>query len=203
MAGQFSFADVIYTLEDIYVSEYDINDNSYSDVIGRIAAPQNVNIDPEHDTDTLAGAGRSRRRLSVQRGAVVALKLGGVDVKSRTVMTGGTNRTSNTAPNRRRQFDVPAGGRGLPYFGMICTGPTDDGGLWVAGLQCLKLDKVPGFTLDGETNSFSMSEVNAYAIPVEVNNVPYTMRELAYEDASLFTAPTDGDSFLAWFSDLT
>jgi len=202
MAGQFSYADVVYTLADIYMSAYNFNANTYSDTIGQIAAPQTVTADPEHDTDTLAGKGRNQRRLSVLKGIVTTFKLGGLDIAAKIIMTGGTQNDSLTTPNRQRQFGVAAGGAGLPYFGAICTGPTDDGGLWTAGFQCLKLDKVPGFTLDGETNKFSMSEVGGYALPIDIDDVPYAMRERAYETAGDFVAPTDGAGFLAYFGDI-
>ncbi len=203
MAGTFEFAEVPYTLSDIYVCRFNFLTQAYEGAVGRIAAPKKFKADPEHDTDKLAAAGRNMRGLSVKKGVVLGLNVGGVDFDSKAVMTGARNRTSNTTPNRRRQSDVQGGGAGLPYFGAIAVGPTDDGGLYTHGFIACKLDKEPGFELDGETNKFSMSEIGGYAFVVDILSGQYSDRRLAFETAGDFTAPANAAAFLAYFASIT
>lgn len=203
MAGTFEFGEVLYTLENVYVCRFNFVTQTYTGEVGVIAAPKKVTVDYEHDTDKLSASGRNLRGLSVLKGAVLTLNTGGMDMNCKVIMTGGVTKTSNTTPNRRRQFDQQAGGAGLPYFGMICTGPTDDGGLWTDGFLASKLDKVPGFELDGETNKFSMSETGGYAFAVDFDSGIYVDRPLTFETAGDFTPPANAAAFLAYFADIT
>lgn len=203
MAGTFEFGEVQYTLSDIYVCRFNFVTQAYQGGVGRIAAPKKFKADYEHDTDKLAAAGRNLRGLSVKKGVTLSFNLGGIDFDAKAAMTGAANRTSNTTPNRRRQSDVQGGGGGLPYFGAIAVGPTDDGGLYTHGFLACKLDKEPGFELDGETNKFSMSEVGGYGFVVDILSGQYSDRALVFETAGDFTAPANATAFLAYFNSIT
>lgn len=203
MAGVFEFGEVIYTLGDIYVCQFNFTTQTYVTSVGKIAAPKKVTVEYDHDTDKLSASGRNLRGLSVKKGVNLTISAGGVDFNCVAIMTGATNRTSNTSPNRRRQSDVAGGGAGLPYFGMICTGPIDDGGLYTHGFYAVKLDKQPGFDLDGETNKFSMAETGGYAFVLDIDGGIYSDRAKVFEDANDFTAPTDAATFLTYFDSIT
>ncbi len=203
MAGTFEFAEVMYTLSDIYVCQFNFATQAYISEVGRIAAPKKVTADYEHDTDKLSASGRNLRGLSVKKGVALTINAGGMDFNCLAIMAGAVNRTSNTTPNRRRQSDVAGGGAGLPYFGMICTGPTDDGGLYTHGFYAVKLDKQPGFDLDGETNKFSMAETGGYAFVLDIDGGIYSDRAKVFETASDFTAPNSAATFLTYFDSIT
>lgn len=198
--GVFIYNEVPFALSTIYVSAYNITTNTYGATVANIAAPQLVEVDADHDTDILQGAGKNQRMISVLKGMDLKLAAGGIDFDAMTIMTGGTETSSGSSPNRRRLFRVPAGGSGLPYFGMVCVGRTDDNGLIVAGMQCCKLKKTPKFTLDGKENKYNISEAEGYALPVTVGSAAYALTIRTYEAEGDFTVPTDAATFLAVFN---
>jgi len=197
--GTREFAEIAYTLTDCIVAAYSKTLNSYSTPIA-LADGQMIEIEPEADNDKLPSYGVTGALLSVLRGAKVKLGAGGVDFDAFAAMTGMSNYTSGLTPNQKRTTRVRAGGSGLPYFGVIGVAPTDDGGLEAVGLQCVKLDAFPKFTLDGKANKFNMSETDGYAIPIAVASVLELIQIESYEQASMWTAPATGANFLAFFT---
>jgi hypothetical protein len=199
MPGTSEFAEVSYTLSDLVVAAYDITANTYGTPISA-AIGQSLEVDAEHDTDKLQGYGVTMRLLSVPRGAKIKLGMGGVDFDFLAAVAGISNYLSNLSPNQQGRSRFPAGGSGLPYFGAIGVSATDDGGLAAIGLQACKLDKYPTWTADGKTNKFNMSEVNGYAVPVAIGGSLYLHTVRRYQQASLWTPPTTGAEFLAFFT---
>jgi hypothetical protein len=195
MPGTHSFGEVSYTLTDLLVARYDFTAGTYGTPVA-LADGQMLKIEHEADNDQLRGYGQKTRLLTVTVGAKITLGQGGVDMAAMVIIAGVSTATSGTAPNRVRSVDFPAGGAGLPYWGVIGVAATDDGGYAVVGLQACKLNSQPVFTLDGNENKFNLSETEGYAVPV---NSKLT-RIKFYETASTFTAPTSGATFLAHFT---
>lgn len=189
------FGEVAYTLSNLIVATYNYDANTYG-TPATVADGQMLVSEPEADNDKLRGYGKYTRGLSVVIGAKVRTKFGGVDFSILPIIIGSTNSTSGSDPNFVRTTDIAAGGAGLPYFGVIGTAPTDDGGLAVIGLQAVKLDTVPSWTMDGERNKFNLSEAMGYAFPIS-NRL---QRVRTYKTASDFVAPTSGANFLAFFA---
>lgn len=199
MPGTFEFGEKIYTLTDIFASRYDITGNTYN-VVQTCAAAQQIKVEAEADNDKLSGSGAYLALLSVIRGAKVNFGQGAIDRSVFTEITGASNATSNSAPSQIARMRLQAGGSGLPYFGIIGTGPTDDGGLFAVGLQCVKLDTFPAFTLDGKTNKFNMAETGGYAVAVLVSGSNDLIHTKVYQLASSFVAPASAANFLAFFT---
>lgn len=197
--GTFEFAEVNFNIDAIYLMAYNATANTYSGSVVNIASPQIFKIEPEHDTDKLPGAGMNLRGLSVPKGAKVTIEAGGLDRTAFAVLTGNTVSTAGTGSNEIATIREAAGGAGIGYFGAICAGPTDDGGMLTAGLQMVKLDKNPELMFEGKESKFNMWSCEGYAFPVQVSSV-YRLRVIKFhETAADFTPPTDAASFLAYF----
>lgn len=199
MPGTPEFAEISYVLTDVLVAAYNKTANTYS-VPASLANGQTVTIEPEADNDKLRGYGAYTAGLSVVTGAKVTVGYGGVDMSIMAIMAGVNNSTSGSAPNQHRTTRWAAGGGGLPYFGLIGTAATDDGGILVVGCQAVKLDTFPTYTLDGKENKFNINETNGYAFPVAVSGTSYVMVTKMIESASGWVAPTSGANFLAFFT---
>lgn len=189
------FAEISYTLTGLVIASY----NKTTDVYGTPATLENgqmAEVEPEADNDQLRGYGVKVALLSVMVGAKVMLGAGGADFSVLAILSGSSNYTSGLTPNQVRTTDIVFGGGGLPYFGMLGKSPTDDGGLMVLGLRCVKLDAFPKWTLDGQANKFNLSENGGYAIPINQRCV----RIKTYETASLWTDPANGTDFKNFFT---
>lgn len=181
------------------LAAYNITANTYS-TPADLAIGQIVEVEPEADNDQLRSYGSIKRLLTVVIGAKLKIGMGGVDISAMAIMCGISNYTSGLTPNQMRRSLWGAGGSGLPYFGMIGTMASDDGGILAVGLQCCKLNTFPKFTLDGKANKFNVSETDAYAVPVAISSVDYVMVTRAFETASGYVAPTTGANFLTFFN---
>ena len=199
MPGVFEFGEVNYTLSDLIVAAYNKTANTYG-TPATMASGQTLEVDSEHDTDKLQGYGVTTGLLSVARGAKLKFGGGGVDTDVMALISGISNYTSGLTPNQMRRSRFPAGGAGLPYFGCIGVGPTDDGGILAVGLQACKLDKFPPFKFDGKTNKFNMWECDGYAMPILISGSYFLHCARYYETASQWVAPTTGANFLAFFT---
>lgn len=199
MPGSTEFAEISYTLTDCIVAAYNKTANTYG-VPAALANGQIVEIEAEADNDQLRGYGKKTALLSVAVGAKIKVGAGGVDSNVVAIWSGSTNATSGTTPNQVRTMKFPAGGAGLPYWGIIGTAATDDGGLKIIGLQCCKLDTHPKYTLDGKENKFNVSETDGYAIPIDISSVSYLMVVKDVETASAWVAPLVGANFLNFFT---
>lgn len=195
MPGTHSFGEISYTLTDLLVARYDFTAGTYGTPVA-LADGQMMAVEPEADTDQLRGYGQKTRVLSVPVGAKITLGQGGVDIAALVVIAGVSTQTSGTTPNRVRTVDMTAGGSGLPYFGVIGVAATDDGGYAVIGLQAVKLDAFPKFTISGTENKFNLSETTGYAVPVSSK----LQRIKFFESAAGWTAPASGANFAAFFS---
>lgn len=195
MPGTHSFGEISYTLTDLLVARYDFTAGTYGTPVA-LADGQMMAVEPEADTDQLRGYGQKTRVLSVPVGAKITLGQGGVDIAALVVIAGVSTQTSGTTPNRVRTVDMTAGGSGLPYFGVIGVVATDDGGYAVIGLQAVKLDTFPKFTISGTENKFNLSETAGYAVPVSSK----LQRIKFFESAAGWTAPASGANFAAFFS---
>lgn len=129
MQGTPDFGEIAYTLTGLIVAERNA-DGSYETPVS-ISNGQMYVSEPEHDTDKLRGYGKYTRGLSVAVGCKVSLKMGGIDVDVLEIIAGATVSTSGTTPNQVRKVDLPAGGAGLGYFGVIGRVATDGGGVAV------------------------------------------------------------------------
>ena len=127
MPGTHSFGEVSYTLTDLLVARYDFTAGTYGTPVA-LADGQMLKIEHEADNDQLRGYGQKTRLLTVTVGAKITLGQGGVDMAAMVIIAGVSTATSGTAPNRVRSVDFPAGGAGLPYWGVIGVAATDDGG---------------------------------------------------------------------------
>jgi hypothetical protein len=202
MAGQGTreFAELNYTLSGLMVAQYLIRTNTYGPPAS-LADGQMFEIEFECDNDKLPAWGAYAALLSVAKGAKIKMGAGGVDADVLHSVGGMTNVTSGAAGSRRRKSRLLAGGAGLNYYGALASGPTDDGGLLVIGLQACKLNTFPKWTFDGKTNKFNMSETEGYAIPRTINNSFVLGTFEFWEDAADFVAPTNAAEFLAFFTE--
>lgn len=199
MPGTPDYAEIQYTLSDLIVAEYSKTANTYG-VVESLANGQTLDVEPENDTDQLRGYGKVSALLSVNIGAKLKLSAGGVDAGAFQIMTGTSNYTSGTTPNRMRRQRFQSGGAGLPYFGAIGVAPTDDGGKVAVGLQACKLNAHPKFSMNGKENKFNMQEIEGYAIPIAISGTDIVMTVRYFETASDWVAPTTAATFLAFFS---
>lgn len=189
------FGEVSYTLKGLYIAAFNI-------IAGTFGTPeliddgQMVVYEPEADTDKMRGYGVYTRGLAVSIGTKIKLKAGGLDTSALVIIAGATVTVSGVTPNQIRKVTFPAGGSGLPYFGVIGLAATDDGGVAVVGHKAVKLDKVPQVTQDGEANKFSLWETDGYSFPQ--GNILETLKQ--YETEADFDAPTTGAEFLTWFT---
>ena len=195
MPGTSEFAEIAYTLTDCVVAAYNPTANTYG-TPAALAHGQVVEVEPEADQDKLRSYGAYARGLSVLIGAKLKVKHGGIDFSVLAILTGMSNYTSGLTPNQVRTSDVDAGGQGLPRFGLLGVAATDDGGNLVVGLRNCLLDMFPKWTLDGEANKFFIGDTSGYAFAVS----GMLIRAKAHETASLWTAPTTGADFLAFFT---
>ncbi len=189
------FAEINYTLTKCTVARYNKTTNTY-DTPELLENGQIVSVEAVADNDDLRGYGQIVALLSVLTSAKVTIGAGGVDFSTLAAISGMSNSTSGTTPNRRRTSRISAGGGGLPYFGLIGEGATDDGGLCIVGLQAVKLDTFPKWTLDGKANKFNLSETNGKAIAIG-GQLMYIKEE---ETAANFVTPATGANFLAFFA---
>jgi hypothetical protein len=199
MPGSPEFAEISYVLTDCIVAAYNKFANTYS-TPAALANGQKVVIEAEADNDKLRGYGAYTAGLSVITGAKVVMGYGGVDVSIMTIIAGVSDSSSGSTPNRVRRNLWAAGGAGLPYFGLIGTAATDDGGLLVVGCQAVKLNTFPTYTLDGSENKFNINETDGYAFPVAISGTSYVMVARLIETASTWVAPTTGGAFLSFFT---
>lgn len=199
MPGTSEFAEISYTLTDCIVAAYNKTANTYG-VPAALANGQLVEIEPEADNDEMRGYGKKTALLSVVTSAKIKISAGGVDSNVIAILNGSTNATSGTTPNQVRTMKFPAGGAGLPYFGLIGTAATDDGGLKIVGLQCCKMDTHVKYTVDGKENKFNVSETDGKAIPIDISSVSYLLVTKDVETASAWVAPLVGANFLNFFT---
>lgn len=200
MPGTFQFAELNYNISDVYINAYNITANTYSATVDNLASPGDIMFDPDHDTDKLLGAGVTTRMISVQKGAKLTWSGGGLDRSVLATITGNTFSTSGLTPNQITTSKSTAGGAGMPYFGVICTGPTDDGGLLACGVQCVKLDKEPSVKFTGTESKYNTWECEGYAIPIVISSAYKLLVRKFYETAADFTAPTNAATFLSFFT---
>ena len=177
-------------------------------VLARLPVHSWLKLNPEFDTDVARVASRKARSIAVKVGARVTLNFLGCDFDVKVIMTGLDLVESGAASKRQRFGYVEAGGTGLPYFGLIATGPTDDGGLFMGGIACLKLENEGNWRLDGNENKLSTGELMADALSVTFeqgplsNRVEYSIFDIVrtFEDPDLFIAPTNATTFRAQFN---
>lgn len=189
------FGEVSYTLKNLLVAPYNIVANTYGTPVS-VADGQMLVSEPEADTDKMRGYGVYSRGLAVPIGAALTFKAGGLDIEALKIVAGATVSTTGTTPNQVKKLTLPAGGAGLPYFGVLGVSATDDGGVAVIGLQAVKLDTVPRYEANGEENKFNVWETAGYAFPQ--GGILETIK--LYETAAGFDAPGTGAEFLAWFT---
>jgi len=197
MSGTSEFGEVLYTLTDLLVAAYNVVADTYGTPIS-IANGQLLTSEPESDNDQMRGYGKVTRLLSVPIGVKISFKAGGLDYSALAAIAGVVNVQSGTSGSYIRRSQFPAGGRGLPYFGVIGVAAADDGGTAVIGHRMIKLDLFPKIDFNGETNKFVMSETAGYsAVPAAYTDL-FIVK--TYEDAADFTAPISGANFKTWFA---
>lgn len=189
------FAEISYTLVDLVVARYNKNTGAYG-TPERVEDGQMFVAEPESDNDKLRGYGVYTEGLSVPIGCKISLSMGGVDFSVLGIIAAITSASSGTTPNQVRTVDTPAGGSGLPYFGVLGVAATEDGGTVIMGHKRVKLDAVPKYTMDGTQNKFNLSEAAGYSFPE--NGKLHRIK--AHETAANWTRPADGTAFAAFFS---
>ena len=189
------FAEVSFSLKEILLMRYNINTGAYTGTVVSMDSDQMLTIETEADTDDLYDSGVATRGLTVVKRANFTLGAGGYDVTALSVLTGAASSTSGTTPNQIATMKHSLGGAGLPYFGLIGTAPTDDGGIFMVGLKICKLNAVPGVEWDGKESKFSVSEVEGRAFGDSSLNYFWTRR---FETAANWDTlrPTTAATFL-------
>lgn len=190
------FGEIQYTLTDLIVAKYDPVADTYGTPV-RIDDGQMFVSEPESDNDKMRGYGVITRGLSVPIGSKISLKAGGCDSDAMEAIANFTNSISGTSGNYIRKTIKPAGGAGLPYFGVLGVAATEGGGKSVIGLRAVMLDAIPKSEFNGEENKYVIYETEGYSFVIDTG-VLETMK--TYQAAADFSAPVSGAAFKTWFT---
>ncbi len=201
MAGTFQYGEKAFNIDDIYLESYNALTTNFTGTIARVARPRKVEVTPVVDTDEINSSGFRTDVLTVKRAVDLMIDVAGYDFDVTAIMTGGTVTSTGTTPNQQRKYVVNPGGDGFPYFGMICVGRVEGGGLLVWGAPAVKLKNEPMLSLDGEESKYTRASMEAASIGVELTSgVVYSDVFKSYESSSSFTVPADATAFRAWFT---
>lgn len=191
-----AFGELLYTLSALILADYNKTTDTYGTPLS-ISDGQMLVFEPEHDTDKLRGFGAYSAGLSVPIGNKITFKAGGIERAILQKISPAVVSTSGTSGTRISRTRVPAGGRGMGYFGVIGVASNDDGGLTVVGAKICMLDKLPTITLDGETNKFTLYETSGYAFCYNGAQAVYME---THEATSTWSAPDTAAEFKTWFT---
>lgn len=142
---------------------------------------QQVTFEYESDTDEIKSAGQFVESLAVPTKATGELSQASLDFPGMSVITGYGNTNFGATPNQYGIMNILTGGAGLPYFGMIVAYASTNGGNLLVGFPKMKLETVPGFTVDQNTFRIGTANFNAYAPSVVIRQV---VRYRKYETAA-------------------
>jgi hypothetical protein len=197
--GTFAYGEVAYTLIDLLVASCDVVDDTYG-TPESVPAGRSVEVSFEHDNNVMPGYGRIVRRNSIEKSASLSIGAGGVPHAALAIMMGASIGESGSTPNRLRTMHTVAGGAGMPYFGMIAVAATDDGGVFVVALRACMLNARPTINIDGENNTFVMSDAEAAGDAPFTDGIIAISRSYESLDDWLTVSPEDGTEFKALFT---
>lgn len=186
------YGEVIYNISAMYVAALQADDTFGTPA--HIDYGQELVWEFEADTDELSGYGLTVELLAVIRKAMTTLKQGSFSSDARTILTGISQNTSGSTPNQVTTMDVTAGGRGLPYFGIVFQGESVLGNVIGGAPKCM-LETFP--KLGVSENKFTIHEAKLNAIaPSTTIRKPFRLKR--YETAG--TIPSDASGFDTFFS---
>ena len=187
------FAEVVYNITDAWVARLNL-DNTYGTPV-RVDYIGKVSFEYESDTDEIKSGGQIVETLTVPTKATGEITQASLDFAGMAVLLGTVNGSYSTTPNQYGVQDIPVGGEGLPYCGLIVAYASVYGGNMLAGFPKFRLDTVPGF--DADQNKFRIGSANFTAIAPSVN-ARKVVRYKKYETAA--AVPQSAANFLAFFT---
>ena len=200
--GTYGFAEVPFVFDELHVMTHDPDAATYSGTVISAAGPQRMGFTGETHNPEAEVGGTTFRYATLLRRYNVTLELLGVDIQLHKVITGGTEEL-NTAADQRNFFIEVGGSGGLPWFGALGFGATDDGGAFAVAVPQVKLSNVPGFDLTGNTVEYSTGSIDGMALPSRIRGVSgrrYAVAIRLYDKLGDLVIPDSPDTFKAFFT---
>ena len=162
-----TYSETPFTLVDLQIASYNILTATYGTPISLDEA-QMLEFSPVADNDQIMAGGRLRHLLTVSTHVEFKLSQAGIDFDAYNILTGMTNASSGTTPNRSRRLTGSFDGTPLPYFGLVGKILSEAGADVHIGLPVCMLDSIPGMKF--EQNKFVIGEANGKSIARESDN---------------------------------
>lgn len=188
------YGEIVYNPTDSWIATYDPVAGEFSLPV-RVDYIQQVTFEYESDTDEIKTAGLIAESLAVITKGTGELSQASLDFAGMTVLTGYGSTEFNTTPNRYSVQDIVVGGEGLPYFAMITSYAATNGANALVGFAKMKLETVPGWTVD--QNQFRIGSANFNAFPPSTT-YRKAARIVRYETAAI--VPQTAEGFLEFFT---
>lgn len=178
----------IYTITGIRVARWD--GTNYGTVVS-LAEGQNLQFEPQADTDDKKSYGAVTRLLTVFTHVTFTIGIGLIQADALWAMTGLAQSLSGSGATASQRLGFDTGGAGLPYFGVIGNFASDDLGDVVVGLPRCKLDAIPA--LSSDQNQFILPESGGRGIVNSLSSTPN--RGLFIDQNKVATTIADFDAF--------
>ena len=198
--GTYGFAEIPFVFDELHVMTHDPDAATYSGDVISAAGPQRMGFTGETHNPEAEVGGTTFRYATLLRRYNVTLELLGVDIQLHKVITGGTEEL-NTAADQRNFFIEVGGSGGLPWFGALGFGATDDGGAFAVLVPQVKLSNVPGFDLTGNTVEYSTGSIDGMALPSRIRGAGepvFSVQIRTFDDLADLAIPVDAAEFKAF-----
>lgn len=151
----------IYTITNIKVAQW--TGAAYEAPIS-LTEGQNLQFEPQADTDQKKSYGGIKRLLTVFTHVNFTIGVGLIQPDAFWHMTGVSISLQGTTGEATavQRLGFQTGGAGLPYFGVVGTFASDDGGDVVIGIPLCKLDSLP--SLSSDQNKFILPDSSGSGI---------------------------------------
>lgn len=135
------FGEIVFTLVQVQVAQYDIGAGTYGTAV-TVPEPQDFELKGMADEDQVKASGKLTRLLTVITHGEGKWNAAGIPFEALATIAGFTD----TSSGAETDLVTPAGGAGLPYFGIIgkLVGEQTDDVLMGAGI--CKLKNIPTWT---------------------------------------------------------
>jgi hypothetical protein len=155
------YSEVVFSLTQLRIASYNILTDTFGAPVD-LPETQTLEFAFETDTDEIKAEGYLQHLLTVMTHATFKLSSAGVPFEALAILTGASNASSGSTPNRSRRMRFDAGGSGLPYFAVAGKLVGEQGDDLHVGLAVCKLDAAPGWK--AEQNKFVIQQAEGRAI---------------------------------------
>ncbi len=166
------YGEVVFSLVQMRLASYNIVTDTFGTAV-ELPEAQTLEFSFETDTDAIKAGGYLQHLLAVTTHATLKLSSAGVPFEALAILSGASNNSSGTPPNRTRRLNVGAGGSGLPYFGVVGKLVGEQGDDLHVGLPVCKLDGVPSWK--AEQNKFVIASAEGRAIKRASGHLVYLL----------------------------